>query len=184
MTSSALSLSTSCLLDLVGIRKRLLDVFDPPLLEESDDARAARGKNVLDVFLDLLLLVVVDDRAGAGADPGAHGGRREECRREDEADDRAADRADRGSLAHVVGVVLDLDLPVSVAADEDEAVHRDHVVAGELLDVVPILLGSARIGVRRDVQVYGCVTHDFSFRRSWLTRTLAADAQPFLIRIV
>src|SRR6185369_2662662 len=70
------------------------------------------------------------------------------------ADEQAADRAERGALADVVGVVLDVDLAVDgVAADEDERVDLDYVVARERLEVVPVRLGGVRVGVRGDVEV-------------------------------
>ena len=97
---------------------------------------------------------MVEDRAGARADPAADDGRGEQGRREDQPDEQPADRAERGALADVVGVVLDVDLAVvGVAADEDEGVDLDHVVARERLDVVPVRLGGVRVGVGRDVQV-------------------------------
>ena len=71
-----------------------------------------------------------------------------------EADEQPADRAERGPLADVVGVVLDVDLAVvGVAADEDEGVDLDHVVARERLDVIPVRLGGVRVGIGCDVQV-------------------------------
>jgi len=98
-------------------------------------------------------VVVVEDRAGARTDACADSCRRQECRREDQADDRTANGSKCRSPAHVVRIVLHVDLAVGVAADEHEPVHDDHAVAGKLLDVVPVLLRSSRIGVCRDVQV-------------------------------
>ena len=52
-----------------------------------------------------------------------------------------------------VEVVVDVDLAVVAAADEDEPVELDHIVSGELLDGVPVFSGRVRIGIGRDVQI-------------------------------
>jgi hypothetical protein len=52
-----------------------------------------------------------------------------------------------------VQVVVDVDLAVAAAADEDQAVDLDRVVGGELLDRVPVVFGGVCIGVGRDVDI-------------------------------
>jgi len=44
-----------------------------------------------------------------------------------------------------VEIVVDVDLPVGAAADEDQPVDLDRVVLGELLDGVPVASGRVRI---------------------------------------
>jgi LuxR family maltose regulon positive regulatory protein len=92
-------------------------------------------------------------RADASAEACADERSRQQRGREDQADDRAADRPPDGALAGGVEVVLDMDLAVGAAADEDQSVDLDHVVRGEPLDGVPVVAGRVRIGVCRDVQV-------------------------------
>ena len=91
------------LVDLLGLGQRLVDLRDPRLLEDGDDRGAAGRHVLLDVGLDLLLLMVVEQPAGARADRAADHGRGQERGREDQPDDRAADGADRRQRARPRG---------------------------------------------------------------------------------
>jgi hypothetical protein len=52
-----------------------------------------------------------------------------------------------------VEVVVDVDLAVAAAADQDKPVDLDDIVVGELLEGVPVASGGVRIGVDRDVEI-------------------------------
>src|SRR5512136_2440669 len=86
---------------LLGLGELALDLPDPDLLEDGDDARGARRHDLVDVFGDALLVVVLDQLAGETADQPAddHGS---EQRRREQADDEAAGHADHRALEHVV----------------------------------------------------------------------------------
>jgi hypothetical protein len=129
----------------------------PLLLEDRDDAGTVERQRVLHVGLDLGLLAVRQQRSGAGSDTGTYHRAGEQRRREDQPDDRTSDRAPARALAGFVEVVVDVNLAVVAAADEDEPVDLDHVVLGKLLDRIPVASGGVGIVVGRDVEIDGSV---------------------------
>jgi hypothetical protein len=84
-----------------------------------------------------------DETAGPCADPGADGRTCEQGRREDQPEDRSSDRAPARALGGRVQVVVDVDLAVGVAADEDQPVDLDRARAREILDGVPVSLAAS-----------------------------------------
>jgi hypothetical protein len=52
-----------------------------------------------------------------------------------------------------VQVVVDVDLPVAAAADENQPVDLDRATGGDRLDGVPVVLGGVGIGVGRDLHI-------------------------------
>src|SRR5438309_1373998 len=66
------------LLDQVGVHQSLVEVIAPALLEDGDDPRAPRRQHLLDVGLDLVLLMMGEQAADAGAEPGTDETRREQ----------------------------------------------------------------------------------------------------------
>ncbi len=90
---------------LVGLGQLPLDLVDPDLLEDRDDARRAGRDDVLDVLRDALLVVMLGELADQAADEAADDHRAEQ-RRCEEADDEAAGDADGGALEDVVVAAL------------------------------------------------------------------------------
>ena len=109
-------------------------------------------EDVLDVRSDLLLPAVGDEPSDAGPDTRS---RRRHSRSRAGGKIRPTTAPPTAPhfapLRVLVKVVVDVDLAVGPATDENQAVNLDHVVLGKLLERVPILACCIGIRVRSDI---------------------------------
>jgi hypothetical protein len=87
---------------------------------------------------------------------------------EDRAEHQSSDRPPFSALGGRMEVVVDVDLAVGAAADENESVDLDRAFVSEFLDRVPVVLRGVGIVVRGDVEIDGgvavMVSHGVSSR--------------------
>src|SRR4029077_5105583 len=142
---------------------------------------------VLDVRLDLLLLPMRHEPADSCADAGSNCSTRDKSRREDQSDDCPADRSPLRALARLVEVVVDMDLAVGAAADEDEPVNLDHVVLRKLLQRVPVFARHVGIRISGDIEIdRGCASgcHASSFLSPAREKRAAKAARSLSLRMI
>ena len=135
--------SIHCALD-DGVGQRREPGGSPPrrVGHERDDPGVTRCDRLLDLVGELAAVVQLTYLAGRGAG-GAQGRRAAEDRgREDDAEGDAADQAPlEPGLGAVVGGLLDLQLPVGLALDHDDALDLDRT---SVLGRLECLVGAPR----------------------------------------
>src|SRR5436853_2021008 len=143
--------------DRLGLGQRLVDLRLPRDVEQRDDAGGSGRQRVLDLLLDVGGAIHLHELADAGAHRTADHARGEESGREDQPDQQARGRADHGAAGDLVGVLLDVELALVVAAHERRHVDEDRTRLHELLQRVVVILRRVRVVVGRDIQRYGVI---------------------------